>query len=188
MFLLYNIKFSKHNCENLIKYLKLNTYIKKINTKVLFFNQINKAEQIKYLSNVYNKTFLPIKLQSLIRYIINICLLKKNTYIIVTDIKGKLKYYCSSGYVNLNGKRKTKQPLALNSLIKTLELEASFLFNKSLAVHLTNVNTFSHKYVISKLKKLFFINFIKVCNKKSHNGCRPRKIKRGKKQRKKSKK
>jgi ribosomal protein S11 len=187
MFLLYNIKFSKQNYENLIKYLKLDRYIKKINTKVFVFNQIDNTVQIKCLSIVYNKTFLPIKSQNLIKYVINICFLKKNTFIIVTDIKGKLKFCYSSGLVDLKGKRKVKQPLALNSLIKILELETSFLLNKPLALHLTNVNTFSYKYVLSKIKNLFFITFIRVCNKKPHNGCRPRKQKRGKKRRKKSK-
>lgn len=66
-----------------------------------------------------------------------------------------------------------------------LEMEAQFLFNEPLALHLTNVNFFSQKYVLSKLEEKFFITFIKVLDAKPYNGCRPRKLKRGKKRRKK---
>lgn len=187
MFLPYIIKTHTQNYNNLIKYLKLNMFIKKISNKVFFLNQLNEKNQFKSLSLNYNNISF-IAIPNLIKYIISINLLKKNTFINVTDIKGKLKFYCSAGFVDLRGKRKIKQPLALNNLINTLKMEAQFLFNEPIALHLTNVNFFSYKYVLSKLEEKFFITFIRVLDLKPHNGCRPRKLKRGKKRRKKSKK
>jgi len=184
MFLSSIIKIHTQNYNNLIKYLKLDTYIKKINKKVYFLNQLDKKNQLKNLSLVSNN-ISSIESPNLIKYIISINLLKKNTFITVTDIKGKLKFYCSAGFVDLKGKRKIKQPLALNNLIDTLETEAQFLLNEPLALHLTNINFFSQKYVLSKLEEKFFIIFIKVLDAKPYNGCRPRKLKRGKKRRKK---
>lgn len=185
MFLSHIIKKPKNqNYSNLIKYLKLKKYIKKINIKVFFLNQINEKHNIKNFSLVYNNAF-SFKPKNLIKYIISINLLEKNTFINVTDVKGKLRFFKSAGFVNLKGKRKIKQPLALNNLINSLKSEAKFLSNESIALHLTNVNFFSYQYVLSMLEEHFFILFIRALDAKPHNGCRPRKIKRGKNRRKK---
>jgi ribosomal protein S11 len=185
MFLSHIIKETKKQTyDNLTKYLKLNTYIKKKNTKVLFLKQIDEKNQIKRFSLTYNHRFSS-ESKNLIKYIISINLLEKNTFLNVTDIKGNLRFFRSAGFVELNGKQKIKQPLALNNLINSLKSEASFLYNEPIALHLTNVNFFSYKYVVSKLKKKIFITFIRVFDSKPYNGCRLRKIKRGKKRRKK---
>ena len=181
MFLSHIIKETKKQTyDNLIKYLKLNRHIKKKNTLVSFLKQIDEKSQIKRFSLVYNYLF-PFKPKNLIKYIININLLEKNTFLNVTDIKGNLRFFRSAGFVELKGKQKIKQPLALNNLINSLKSESIFLYNEPVALHLTNVNFFSYKYVISKLERKFFITFIRVFDLKSHNGCRPKKIKRRKK-------
>jgi len=187
MFLSHIIKKNKKKTYyNLIKYLKLNAYKKKIDTKVSFLNQINEKNKVKNLSLVRNNIF-SIKSKNLIKYIISINLLEKNTFINVTDIKGKLRFFRSAGFVELKGKRKIKQPLALNSLINSLKSEAKFLYNEPIALHITNVNFSSYNYVLAKLEEKFFITFIRVFASTPHNGCRPRKIKRGKKRSKKLK-
>ena len=184
MFLSHIIKKSKKQTyNNLVKYLKLNAYIKKIDTKIFFLNKINKT---KNLNLMCNNTF-STKPKLLIKYIISINLLEKNTFVNVTDIKGKLRFFRSAGFVELKGKRKTKQPLALNSLINSLKSDAKFLYGKPIALHLTNVNYYSYNYVLSNLEEKFFITFIRVFDTLPHNGCRPRKIKRGKKRSKKLK-
>ena len=181
MFLLHIIKETKKQTyDNLIKYLKLNRNIKKKNTLVSFLKQIDEKNQIKRFSLVYNY-FFSFKPKNLIKYIISINLLEKNTFLNVTDIRGNLKFFRSAGFVELKGKRKIKQPLALNNLIDSLKNKASLLYNKPVALHLTNVNFFSYKYVVSKLENFFFITFIRVFDSKPHNGCRPKKIKRKKK-------
>jgi ribosomal protein S11 len=181
MFLSHIIKETKKQTyNNLIKYLKLNRHIKKKNILVSFLKQIDEKNQIKRFSLVYNY-LLPFKPKNLIKYIISINLLEKNTFLNVTDIKGNLKFFRSAGFVELKGKRKIKQPLAFNNLIDSLKNEASFLYNKPVALHLTNVNFFSYKYIVSKLQKKIFITFIEVFDSKPHNGCRPKKIKRKKK-------
>jgi ribosomal protein S11 len=174
MFLSDIIKKSKKQAyNNLIKYLKLNRYIKKIDEK----------NQIKRL-NVFLNYPLSAKSKSLIKYIVSFNLLEKNTFLNVTDVRGNLKYYWSAGIVEFKGKRKTKQPQVLNNLIDVLKSDAKFLNNEPIALHLINVNYFSYNYVLSKLEEKFFITFIRVFYAKPHNGCRPRKIKRGKKRRK----
>jgi len=180
MFLSHIIKKTKKQIySNLIKYLKLNAYIQKINIKVSFLNQINEKNKTKNLNLICNDIFSN-KPKSLIKYIISINLLEKNTFVNVTDIKGKLRFFRSAGFVDLKGKRKIKQPLALNSLINSLKSDAKFLYNEPIALHLTNVNSFLYNYVLSKLEEKFFVTFIRVFDSIPHNGCRPRKIKRGK--------
>jgi ribosomal protein S11 len=182
MFLLHIIKETKKQTyDNLIKYLKLTRNIKKKNTLVSFLKQIDEKNQIKRFSLAYNYFFPFFKPKNLIKYIISINLLEKNTFLNVTDIRGNLKFFRSAGFVELKGKRKIKQPLALNNLINSLKNKANFLYNKPVALHLTNVNFFSYKYIVSKLEIFFFIIFIQVFDSKPHNGCRPKKIKRKKK-------
>jgi ribosomal protein S11 len=82
--------------------------------------------------------------------------------------------------VGLKGKQKTKQPLALNNLTNSLKSDAKFLYNEPIALHLTNINYFSYSYVLFKLQEKFFITYIRVFDSIPHNGCRPRKMKRGK--------
>lgn len=181
MFLSHIIKETKKQTYvNLVKYLKLNKHIKKKYTMVCFLKKIDEKNQIKRFSLVHNY-FFSLKPNNLIKYIISINLLEKNCFFNITDIKGNLKFFRSAGFVELKGKRKIKQPHVLKNLIYSLKNEASFLVNKPVALHLTNVNFFSYKYVISKLEQKFFITFIRVFDLKSHNGCRPKKIKRGKK-------
>jgi ribosomal protein S11 len=185
MFLSHIIKETKKQTyDNLIKYLKLNRHEKKKNILISFLKQIDKKNLIKRFSLIHNY-FFSFKPKNLIKYVISINLLEKNTFFNVTDIKGNLKFFRSAGSVELKGKRKIKQPLALNNLINSLKNEVKFLGNSPIAMHLTNVNFFFFKYIISKLEKFFFITFIRVFDAKPHNGCRPKKIKRGKKRRKK---
>ena len=129
MFLSHIIKETKKQTyDNLIKYLKLNKHIKKKDILVSFLKQIDEKNQIKRFSLVYNY-FFSFKPTNLIKYIISINLLEKNTFLNVTDIRGNLKFFRSAGFVKLRGKRKIKQPLALNHLIDSLKNEASFLYN-----------------------------------------------------------
>ena len=116
--------------------------------------------------------------QNLIVYVININLTNTNTLVSVTDIKGNVKIFYSSGQVNLKGKQKTKQPAALINILKLLIVKAKFIQNKPLALHFKNTKPYYESFIIRMLKKKFFIKTIRSYNLQPHNGCRPKKIKR----------
>ena len=116
-----------------------------------------------------------------VHYIVNINLTYTNTFINVTDIKGNVKINYSGGSVGLKSKQKIKQPTAMLSLIKHLIINAKFLNNNSLALHFKNTRLNYERYVIKLLKQFFFIKTVKSYNFQPHNGCRPKKIKRLKK-------
>ena len=122
--------------------------------------------------------------QSLIVYIININLTNTNTLVSITDIKGNVKIFYSSGQVNLKGKQKTKQPAALVNILKLLMVKAKFIQSKPLALHFKNTKPHYESFIIKMLKKKFFIKTIRSYNLQPHNGCRPKKIKRFKKKKK----
>ena len=168
---LSNILKKKQISKDLVKLIKLDLYKKKINNKVVLLKHTDKT--------FYSKKVYISKPKNLIQYIVTIKLLAKNTFIIVTDSKTNLRLYKSAGCVGLTGKQKTRHVLSLKNLIESLKNEATFLQNKNIALHLTNVNFFSYKYIISNLSKIFFITYVKVLNSKPHNGCRPKKIRRG---------
>lgn len=114
-----------------------------------------------------------------VTYIISISFLKANTVIHISDSKGNVKNFYTSGSVNLIGKQKKKREIALLRLISLIVKKSTFLGKKPLALHLTNVR--SHKsLIIKKLKQNFFIKIIKSFNTIPFNGCRKKKIRRKK--------
>jgi ribosomal protein S11 len=112
-------------------------------------------------------------------YIIDISFLKANTTIHVSDICGNLKLFFSAGSVNLAGKQKKKRRIAVSKLISLLLKKASFLNQKPIALHLSNVN-FYKNLILRKLKRNLYIKIIKIFNQTPHNGCRQRKLRRKK--------
>lgn len=116
--------------------------------------------------------------QSLVSYIVHINLTSTNTLVSVTDIKGNVKLFYSSGQVNLKGKQKTKQPAALINILKRLFLKAKFMQNEPLAIHFKNTRSHYEAFIVQMLKTKFFIKTIRSYNMQPHNGCRPKKIKR----------
>lgn len=114
-----------------------------------------------------------------IMYVITISFLKANTVIHISDIKGNVKLFYSSGSVNLSGKQKTKRRLVLLRLISLISKKTDFLKNKPVAIHLNNVSSYK-PFIINKLKNNFYIKIVKSFNQTPYNGCRKKKIRRKK--------
>ena len=115
----------------------------------------------------------------LVMYIVNISFSKANTTIHVSDIKGNMKLFYSSGSVGLVGKQKKNRRIAVSKLISLLLKKATFLKNKPVALHLNNVN-FYNSLIVNKLKHALYIRVIKRFNQTPYNGCRKKKIRRKK--------
>ena len=145
----------------LLQHLKTNSYYKKS-----FKRQKNKPPKYRY----YKKSY--------VTHILNINLTNTNTLINITDIKGNVLLSYSSGFFQLKGKQKIKQPGALITVLKQLICYAQSLKKASLAVHFKNVRSNYESFVISILKQKFFIKTVRSYNFQPHNGCRPKKLKR----------
>lgn len=112
-------------------------------------------------------------------YVVSVVFLKSNTFIHISDSKGKLLYSANSGIVNLSGKQRKKRSVSISRLINLMFRKVDFVQNNPVAVHFYNVNY--HKLlVIKKLKTIFFIKTIKSFNLIPFNGCRKKKIRRKK--------
>jgi ribosomal protein S11 len=187
MLLLYN--FQK---KNLSFNKTLKNYIKKLNKKIIILKQIQKKQKLKklqvlllknrkYLKNYFQKSIRNIK------YIVVISVLKSNTFVHLTDVKGNLKLLISAGTANLSGKRqKSKLELALSRVLTVLTTKTQYLTNQSILVHIKNAPLIKSKsyirYIIGNiLEKRFNIVHFVNSTLLPHNGCRPKKIKRGKK-------
>lgn len=114
-----------------------------------------------------------------VMYIVTISFLKANTVIHISDIKGNVKLFYSSGSVNLSGKQKTKRRLVLLRLISLISKKTDFLNSKPIALHLNNVSSYK-PFIVNKLKNNFYIKIIKSFNQTPYNGCRKKKIRRKK--------
>jgi hypothetical protein len=79
-----------------LKGLKKYCILKKLN-KVLF--------KLKSSAN-FDKKELVFKPKIEVKYILNFIFSPKNTFLYITDIKGKLRRYYSAGSINVKGKQK----------------------------------------------------------------------------------
>jgi len=202
-FLLNYLKLQQHilNLTNkifILNKIKDKKYLRLLFIKILI--QKNKLIRqyycFKYFNKNFNSTTTNLRLnfnknfkldfkkkkkQNLITYIINIYLTNTNTFINITDLKGNSKVYYSSGYLNLKGKQKIKQPLTIINILKILITKTKFLKNKPIAIHFKNIKSYYESLITKKIKNKFFIKFIRSYNLQSHNGCKLKKIKRFKK-------
>nr|YP_010516740.1 ribosomal protein S11 [Haslea karadagensis]UXN44283.1 ribosomal protein S11 [Haslea karadagensis] len=120
----------------------------------------------KLLNN--NKRFLLI-------YIVFFSFSPKNTLLHITDVWGNLKFRYSAGLVGVTGKQKKNRILVLTRLFNMLQrLKMTFLKNKPIALHLSNVKSYKY-FIIKRLKKDFFIKVIKNYETYPYNGCRKKK-------------
>lgn len=151
-------------------------YVKNIKTKINYLKEIkeNNYKNLSLLSTCNRND------QNLIiMYIINISFLKTNTLIHVSDIKGSLKLFYSAGSAGLTGKQKLKRRIALSKIISMMIKKATYLNGKPVALHLNNVNYYKN-LIISKLKHQLYVRVIKSFNQTPHNGCRNKKLRRKK--------
>ena len=139
---------------------------KKIDQRLRYFYSKKKIYNFKKLVNI----------------IVGISVYKNNVVVFVSDIKGKLLYFNTSGLLKLDTKKK-KIDIIFKLLVKLLREEKFFTSGNSVALHLKNTN---QKISISIIKFLCNnlthknIQIIKIKNNNPHNGCRPKKVRRKK--------
>ena len=180
---LSNIILNSYKIEPLSQLKKELVYINKVLEKIFTLSSLtiseDSSEKLYFnsslisLINKGNKNFL-------VTYIINITFLRANTMIHVSDSKGNVKLFYTAGSVNLSGKHKRRRIVAVFRILKLLYKRASFLYGKSIAVHLNNVKK-RHKFIIIKrLRQKFFVKVVRDFNQVPYNGCRKAKIRRKK--------
>ena len=158
---------------NVLNIKQLNFFKKKLINKINILK--NNKKNIYYLPQTKNRLN-----ENPIKHIIGITLTNSNTNLYFSDIKGKIKFFLSSGFLGLNGKQKIKKPVVLVKLVRYVLSKLNFLSNHSTALHLKNFTKFYASLVITLLNKYILLELIRVYNNKPHNGCRPKKIKRKK--------
>lgn len=153
-------------------------YIKNLKTQISFLKKI-KENTYKNLSAKKVTAEFDNAQNLIVMYIISISFLKANTTIHISDVKGNIKLFYSSGSVGLAGKQKKKRRVAVLKLISLLLKRATFLSKKPVAIHLTNVN-FYKNLIVGKLKRTLYVRIIKSFNQAPYNGCRKKKLRRKK--------
>ena len=174
---LSNILFN--NVSNKLKFLtnKKNFYIKNLFNQIYHLEQIKKKSYKKLGIKIVNNSYLKQNLT--VFYVINISFLKANTIIHLSDIKGNIKLFYSAGKIGVTGKQKTKRRTVITKLITLLLRKAPFINKKPVALHLNNVK-FYKRLILKQLKRNLFITVIKSFNLTPYNGCRKKKIRRKK--------
>jgi ribosomal protein S11 len=188
MFLLH-IEKNKIKKDNLLQITQIKNLTKKIKNKIFFFKKLKKKENLKNLRFLISKTdvfesYGFERNNSLIKYVIGISMYNTNTIIYLSDIKGTIKFFCSAGSLKMNKKQKTKKISVLIKLMKFMLSKINFVSRTDLiALHLKNFNKHLSFFALNFLLKYRDIGVLKINNNPPHNGCRPRKLKRKKRQR-----
>ena len=168
--------------KNLINYF----YLKKFKIKII--NQIFILKKLKNKKVDQNLKYFYLnkknyKLKNLINVIVGISLYKNNIVVFITDIKGKMLFFKTSGILDIETKKKKKNDIILKLLSSLLKEKKFFKPNTFIALHLKNSNkkisNFIIKFLFNNLEHKN-IKIIKIKNNKPHNGCRPKKIRRKK--------
>ena len=154
---------------------------KKLDKQIFILNKL-KNDKVKKKLLYFHLKKNKYELKDLINVILGISVYRNNIVIFVSNIKGKLLYFNTSGIMKIE-KRKKKIDIILKLLIDLIKKKKFFNSNSYIALHLKNVNKTDSK-IISRI--LFNnlgqknIKIIKVINHKPHNGCRPKKVRRRK--------
>jgi ribosomal protein S11 len=169
--------------------LKLNQLFKILSLKKQYLQKLKEQSVVltelkKKNYKIINKSLKPgdilANLDHVVMYIIDITFSRSNTFLNVMDTSGKLKFFCSAGYLQFKGKRNKKSRfLVFKSICHILLTKLKFLKGKPIALHLKNVG-FKRFQIIKKLKTHFFIKLVKVFNLFPFNGCRKKKVRRKK--------
>lgn len=98
-----------------------------------------------------------------------------NTFLSVTNAKGRLEFSFSAGLLNFKGKSKKSRFQVLKIFFKELyQLKLSRFKNKPVSLHLNNVGSYK-RFILRKIKKKLFIKIVKNYQPYSYNGCRRKK-------------
>lgn len=152
---------------------------KKLNEK-LKSNKIMGRSFVEAKMLIIEKKFSSLNVSDLIKYVIGISFLKKNIMMYIGCVDGQLKYHCSAGIIKLNKNQKVKIPLVLLKLTKVISIKLPSLTNVPTALHLNNMPKSLQLFFESVFKTQFFIIQLNSFKSFSHNGCRPKKLKRKK--------
>lgn len=154
-------------------------YIKKLKNQFLSLKSVKKKNYKLLNKNLLGNKFNSMKSNLVIMYIIDITFTRSNTLLHVTDSLGKLKFFCSAGDLQHQGKNKKLRYNVFQSIYRLLVTRLDFLTGKPVALHLKNVG-FNRFWIIKKLKDKFFIRTVKSFDLFPHNGCRKKKVRRKK--------
>ena len=159
-------------------------YIKKLQNQSSFLNNIKQKNYKSLTSSLLSSKPNDIAINhnntdNVVLYIIDLTFSRSNTFLHVMDSLGQLKFSCSAGHLQYQGKNKKFRFTVFKSIYHILITKLKFLKGKPIALHLKNVG-FNRSWIIKKLKTKFFIKTVKSFNIFPHNGCRKRKVRRKK--------
>ena len=149
-------------------------------TKILKKTKEKKSLRMKMILNTninQDSSMSNCDSEKLIHFIIGITSQKINTIIYLSDVKGTIKLYCTTGSLRVKKKQRKKKIPTLVRLFNFIVPKMSKIINKrNVALHLNNINEKHGSFAITYLKKHFDLQIVKLRNDTPHNGCRPRKL------------
>nr|QII42428.1 ribosomal protein S11 [Phaeodactylum tricornutum] len=154
-------------------------YLNKLKTKIASLISLNSKNYRFLNSTILLKERRLIENDFRITYIIDIQFSRANTFLHVTDFIGNLKFSCSAGSFDYEGKSKRSRLVILKKFFHTLISKLKFLQGECLALHLKNVGP-NKFWVVKQLKTKFYIRTIRSFSFYPHNGCRKPKVRRKK--------
>ena len=166
-----NSNLTKINLNRFFKeiYLK-KQYLNKMQNKIHFFNNLKKLNYKKVGAKFFTYKSC-LKKNIFVMYIVNISFSKNNVFFHISDFLGNLQFFYSAGSFQQKGKRKTARSKSLRKFYRLLVSRLKFIKKVPVAIHFKNADS-DMFWFLKKLKKKFFITFVKYVYQYPHNGCR----------------
>jgi ribosomal protein S11 len=101
----------------------------------------------------------------------------------MTDIKGTITFSCTAGLLGVKKKQRRRKVPVLIRLLKFLLLKTNCVNQQDLvALHLRNFSEKLSSFTLNFILEYLNIELVRIENNHPHNGCRPKKQKRKKRQ------
>lgn len=121
--------------------------------------------------------------QNIVRYVLGITMKNTNIIVYMTDIKGTITFSCTAGLLGVKKKQRRRKVPVLIRLLKFLLLKTNCVNQQDLvALHLRNFSEKLSSFTLNFILEYLNIELVRIENNHPHNGCRPKKQKRKKRQ------
>ena len=146
------------------------------------FNRENRETVESHPRICTSKTFNNAH-QNIVRYVLGITMKNTNIIVYMTDIKGTIMFSCTAGLLGVKKKQRRRKVPVLIRLLKFLLLKTNCVNQQDLvALHLKNFSEKLSSFTLNFILEYLNIELVRIENNHPHNGCRPKKQKRKKRQ------
>jgi ribosomal protein S11 len=161
--------------------------IEKIERQSNLIKEFEKASNLNharfFISEIRTSRNFNNAYQNIIKHVLGITIKNTNIIVYMTDVKGTIIFSCTAGLLGIRRKQRRRKVPVLIRLLKYLLSKTNCANRQDLvALHLKNFSEKLTSFTLNFMLEYLNIELVRIGNNHPHNGCRPKKQKRKKRQ------